>query len=539
MDCRTYQAFSMADALAAVKQDLGEDAVILNTRSFKRGGVMGLGRQNIVEVTATRAATGAGAVKSLAPRPAKTAAHVRAAMAARPPRSNMPATSIALQLLERTESASQVDAGLPARDEHAERVRRLTQAAASACCERGDGLASEERGPLSIMCADEGSATPGAPIPRPPVLPLATRRFVLSTPGGGGERAESEVQPGESRDERPVAITETLAIAAPPVHVAAPAAVAAAAAVPSSLAPPTDPNEMQRELLAIRDMVGQVLQQQSRRGPGNLLLPQQLFEMYRDLIAQDVSDELADTIVNEVRGELNAEQLENAAHVRRAVLRRLAAYVPVAEEAVAAAGADGRPLTIALVGPTGVGKTTTLAKLAAAFKLHHGKDVGVITADTYRIAAVDQLRTYTNIIGLPLEVALTPAEMQRAAQRLSDRDVILIDTAGRSQNDVNRISELKQFIDAADPHEVHLVLSSTASEKVLLQEAEAFSAVGVDKVVLTKLDEAVSFGVLINVVRRIGKQLSFFSTGQEVPDDLEVGRSHRLAELVLGGAVSA
>jgi flagellar biosynthesis protein FlhF len=184
-----------------------------------------------------------------------------------------------------------------------------------------------------------------------------------------------------------------------------------------------------------------------------------------------------------------------------------------------------------------------LAKLAATFKLHHHLRVGLITADTYRIAAVEQLRTYANIIGLPLEVVLTPVQMREALDRLADRrsldgggcDVILIDTAGRSQNDTGRIDELRKFVEAAKPDQVHLVLSSTAGERVLLREAEAFSPLGIHRIVLTKLDEAVSFGMLINVIRKVGKQLSFVTTGQEVPEHLEPGRADRLAELVLGG----
>jgi flagellar biosynthesis protein FlhF len=284
-------------------------------------------------------------------------------------------------------------------------------------------------------------------------------------------------------------------------------------------------------------MVGQVLQRQvTTNGVTSPTMPKHLFDMYLQLIAQDISNELADQICSAVRQELNEGQLADADNVRCAVQRHLAAFIPVAGESIVLESGDGRPLTIALIGPTGVGKTTTLAKLAATFKLRYGKSVGLITADTYRIAAVDQLRTYAEIINLPLHVALTPAEMKRAVSMLSDRDVILIDTAGRSQKDVNRIAELKRFITAANPHEVHLVLSGTAGEKVLLQEAGAFSAVGVHKIVLTKLDEAVSFGMLVSTIRTIGKQLSFVTTGQEVPDDIEVGRADRLAQLVLGAA---
>ena len=324
-----------------------------------------------------------------------------------------------------------------------------------------------------------------------------------------------------------------------------------AAAVPASPSvgpgagspgPAVDDPSMRDELTAIRRLVGEVLQRQvcrpASRGPSTPTMPQQLFDMYLRLVGQEISEELADEVINRVRDELEPHELENEATVRAAVRHHLAAHVPVAAEALPEHSPDGRPLTIALVGPTGVGKTTTLAKLAASFKLRHRKKVGLITADTYRIAAVDQLRTYANIIGLPIEVVLTPGEMRQAVFALSDCDAILIDTAGRSHNDVDRIEELKAFLSAADPHEVHLVLSGTAARAVLLRAAEAFGAVGIDKVVLTKLDEAVSFGVFVNVIREIGKSFSFFTTGQEVPDQIEVGRPERLADLVLGGAIA-
>jgi len=262
-------------------------------------------------------------------------------------------------------------------------------------------------------------------------------------------------------------------------------------------------------------------------------VPQQLFDAYLHLVSQDLSEDIADQVVQAVRSQLSADDLADPARVRTAVAAQLARCIPVAECPVALESPDERPLTIALVGPTGVGKTTTLAKLAASFKLRHERSVGLITCDTYRIAAVDQLRTYANIIGLPLEVVLTPSEMPRAMHALAGCDVILIDTAGRSQRDTDRLVELREFLRQADPHEVHLVLSSTASEKVLLQEAEAFVGVGAQKVVLTKLDEAVSFGMLVNVIRSIGRELSFFTTGQEVPDHIEIGRADRLADLML------
>ena len=228
--------------------------------------------------------------------------------------------------------------------------------------------------------------------------------------------------------------------------------------------------------------------------------------------------------------------MDDPAIVQQQVLRRLAGYIQVSTDSVRIGRApDGRPTTVALIGPTGVGKTTTVAKLAATYKLRHGKRVGLITCDTYRIAAVDQLRTYANIIGLPLKVVLTPTEMAAACDALCDCDVILIDTAGRSPRDSGRIEELKAFIGAARPHQTHLVLSSTAGEGALGEAARRFGQVGFDRVILTKLDEAVNFGVLLSIVRQVDAKLSFVTTGQEVPDHIEPGNAERLARIVLNG----
>ncbi len=511
MNLRTYRAYTMAEALTAVKRDLGPDAVILNTRSSRTGGFLGIGRASIVEVTAVPAEE-AAAPKRVKPRPAQSASANRAYGAA----GNVPA----VQAARESHQEDQVTDG----------DRRKTQEFAREMLAR-----LEAQQPVADR-VEVRSTTPA------PIEQSAPKQPAVDV--GPGETATAHTEPRQAAAQRFVLQTPNRETAANGSGVANDVALPANRIVePKTTAPRqnelTEPSpeldQMQSELTAIRQMVGKVLHRQGSGAPPNV--PEQLFDHYLQLVSQDLSEELADQIINEVRIELSGTDLDDAPHVRDVLCRVLSEYVPCSDEPVALESPDDRPLTIALVGPTGVGKTTTLAKLAATMKLQHDLSVGLITSDTYRIAAVDQLRTYAGIIGLPVEVVLTPAEMSRAVARMQHLDAILIDTAGRSQRDTSRIDELRQFIEAGQPHEVHLVLSSTASEKVMMQEAEAFACVGVDKLVFTKLDEAVSFGMLINVARQLGTQLSFLTTGQEVPDHLEIGQPSRLAELVLGGAL--
>jgi flagellar biosynthesis protein FlhF len=159
--------------------------------------------------------------------------------------------------------------------------------------------------------------------------------------------------------------------------------------------------------------------------------------------------------------------------------------------------------------------------------------VGLITLDTYRIAAVDQLRKYADIIGSPLKVVSSADDLREAIAAMSDCEYILVDTAGRSPNDTMKLNELKGLLAAAEPDEVHLVLSSTASQECIQLAISRFSDVRADKIIFTKLDEAAHVGVVLNVVRKVNKSLSYITTGQDVPNDIEVGKSRRLAQLIL------
>jgi flagellar biosynthesis protein FlhF len=257
-----------------------------------------------------------------------------------------------------------------------------------------------------------------------------------------------------------------------------------------------------------------------------------LYETYRRLVENAVAEEIAQQLVERGRRELSAAQLGDPHAVRAHLAGVIESMLPTAGPIRVPPA--GRPKLIALIGPTGVGKTTTIAKLAANFCLRERRRVGLITIDTFRIAAVEQLRTYAQIIDVPLQVVMTPAELRDAVQRSGDRDIVFIDTAGRSQRDSVKTAELRTYFEAVRPDEVHLVLSSTCSEAVLTQTIHKFREVGVDRIIFTKLDEAIGFGVMLSCLQKAQAQLSYVTTGQDVPDDIRVGDGKAIARLIVG-----
>jgi flagellar biosynthesis protein FlhF len=288
-------------------------------------------------------------------------------------------------------------------------------------------------------------------------------------------------------------------------------------------------HKMEREITELKQMVNQLVSRQQKqsieeKGP--------FYRWMQRLIDNDVDPALAQEILTEIHEDFAAENALSDEVIELILLKKVRERVRTAELT------DGARI-LSFIGPTGVGKTTTLAKLAARYALYHNKQVGMITIDTYRIGAVEQLRTYADITGMPIEVVMTPKDMSRALERLADRELILVDTAGRNSKNSMQISELSSYLSAMPAAETFLVLSATTKTKDLHQIIENFRKVNFNRLIFTKLDETETYGALLNIVYSTNIPLTFVTTGQNVPDDIEAANAEKLSKLILGAGQHA
>ncbi|MEA3466155.1 MAG: flagellar biosynthesis protein FlhF [Thermodesulfobacteriota bacterium] len=243
-----------------------------------------------------------------------------------------------------------------------------------------------------------------------------------------------------------------------------------------------------------------------------------------------IEAEAAQTIAHYAVSQLSKQQINDPALLNAFFCKTIAELVQTTGSLLPRPGEQKR---LALIGPTGVGKTTTIAKLAAAFLLSGGKRVAMITIDTYRIAAVEQLKVYGEIMNVPVEVVMTAEQLRGVLARHDNKDLILIDTAGRSPKDEVSLDELQQFLDVDSEIEPHLVLSATTRERDLYETYRRFSMLGPKSLLMTKLDECEGLGVLLNIHLRNNCPLSYLANGQKVPEDLVQANAELVSALVL------
>ncbi len=288
--------------------------------------------------------------------------------------------------------------------------------------------------------------------------------------------------------------------------------------------------ELRSELMSIKEMI--YLLNHSGSIIENFLTKPSIINLYAKLIRSGVHDQYA-RMFFEKAGALNEAHSRETKGIKTKIIREIMQVIdvkdPFEEE-------DGKQVLSVFIGTTGVGKTTTIAKLAAHLMLKARKKVGLISIDSYRIGAIEQLKTYANILGIPCFPAFNKRDLIFALKKMETRDVILIDTAGQSQYDRDRIGELKRMI--SDDLEIssHLLLSVSTSESEMNRAATNFSSLRCQSYIFTKVDESEKCGSLINQIMKHRLPISYFTTGQNVPEDIEKANKEKIFNLILNKA---
>ena len=275
-----------------------------------------------------------------------------------------------------------------------------------------------------------------------------------------------------------------------------------------------------REVDEIKDILGKVLSRLESVPPSSAPAAAAEDDNVKKLVLSDVDKNIATDIVTEF-----------TKSGQKVPFRKWLPSVVNTTGMDATAAIGGRKVFFA--GPTGVGKTTTIAKIAASQSLWENRRVVLMTADTYRIAAVEQLRTYAKILGIPIEIIADPKDITGLLKKHREADLILMDTAGRSHYDENRIDELRALHESFSPDAVHLVMAANIKYRDMLNVIERMGVVPISSLLFTKLDETSSFGTIFNVMRDFSLPISFFTIGQNVPNDIEVARGDRFVDMLL------
>lgn len=251
--------------------------------------------------------------------------------------------------------------------------------------------------------------------------------------------------------------------------------------------------------------------------------------LYKRLVDSEIKTEIAEKLVYKLKNTTDSPEK----NLNKNFFSVLSDHFPVTGPLQLK---DEAPRIIAFVGPTGSGKTTTIAKLASYYSLTKDNVVSIITADTYRIAAIEQIRAFTEIVDIGLQVVFSPDEVADALEACENDDIVFIDTAGRSQRNTEHMRDLESFLDVMQPDETHLVLSATTKDSDLNDTIKRYKDLTINRLLFTKLDETARLGNVFNIVSNSGIPVSYLTSGQSVPDDIELAQAGRFIQRLLEGS---
>lgn len=316
--------------------------------------------------------------------------------------------------------------------------------------------------------------------------------------------------------------------------------VASSVADASSQPMASNRDEIERKLENLSNILEKKLSVEENKGndiPETTIQNMESFKFMKMLYSTLLDNEVNEKYVNQILDE--AEKMANTnssvdvilSNVYQKMILKFGEPCSISTE-------SKKPKVIFFIGPTGVGKTTTIAKIASKYKVEEEKKIAFVTADTYRIAATEQLHIYANILDAPMSIVYSAEELNQTVEKYADYDLIFVDTAGFSHRNEEQKMDTKKLIDGLDEQhsrEVFLVLSAATKYKDLLQIVDSYKEISKYKLIFTKLDETTSYGNILNIRLYSGAELSYMTTGQNVPDDIEEFNSQRIVKQLLGG----
>ena len=487
---RKFRAATFDEAYAEMAAEMGPDALVVNTAEVKETGLRGLFGKTAIELTASRATRSPETAERSARRPSlaekKYLSHSE-------PKGHEEPMNDTLAYFQQLVSDAQA------------RIRAANAGANAGANAHGNTATNtvaapavvDDWEPLRQAVAARANASANAPAP--------------------GRAAGPEV-PGTS------SVLIKAADAARAVEQQAKTATVVPFPRPSEAG--GDLGMLQEEIVEMRRMLEVLIAEAPPTG-----MPQDFAPRYRELIETGMCRKLAASLVGGIVRHCDLRVLQSNPRVLTEKLKfEIQRLVSVTHGL--RLGEGGRKV-VALVGATGVGKTTSLAKLAAMYALQERARVALITTDTYRVAAPEQLRVYANIVGLPLLVANDTEELRAALEEFGDYDLVLVDTAGGSPFNTEQTEELRGMLAAAKPDETLLVLNANTHLEEMRNAVTGFKPLKPTSVMFTKLDETRRYGAMVSLAAETGLPMGYFSNGQNVPDDIEVASPSKLAKLLL------